>query len=121
MLNLYIYPLSEKGKYLSDAPTKIVIESGYTIMRKIKYRKRLTCPVCGDRRRPISVVAEHLKPIRASQPHTQFVITGKCEHIWKMSAEEMGYDTLLGFIQPPLWKRFAAWWGIHGGGSWKDA
>lgn len=61
--------------------------------------------MCGKLARPIRVDVEHLKPMRESQPSTQFTVLGKCGHLFKVSAEEMGTETLSSIIKEPLWLR----------------
>jgi hypothetical protein len=37
----------------------------------------------------------------------QFVVYGKCGHVWKMSQEEMGVEFHMQLIKEPLWQRMS--------------
>lgn len=65
---------------------------------RLKYRRKQKCVVCGCNRRPRDIWVEHLKPMREGQPTIQFVVEGKCGHLWKMTAIEIGYKSPLGVV-----------------------
>lgn len=65
---------------------------------RMKFRRKLECVVCGVKKRPRDIKVEYLKPMREGQPYIQFVVEGKCGHVWKMAADEIGYESPLGLV-----------------------
>lgn len=47
--------------------------------------------MCGKKTKPNSIEIEYLKPMHSGKPQTQYVVSGKCGHTWKLAADEIGF------------------------------